>query len=69
MNAMRRVAPHAGSYVSESDFFAEDWQRAHWGDNDARLRAIKTRYDPRGLFVVHHGVGSDDWSADGFVKR
>jgi hypothetical protein len=26
------------------------------------------KYDPDGLFFVHHGVGSEDWSADGFEK-
>jgi hypothetical protein len=26
------------------------------------------RYDPTGLFFVHHGVGSEDWSADGFTR-
>ena len=34
-----------------------------------RLRAVKQRYDPDGLFFVHHGVGSEDWSADGFTRR
>jgi len=69
MNELLRVAPRAGSYVAESDFFGNDWQRAHWGENYARLRRIKDRYDPQGLFVVHHGVGSEDWSADGFTRR
>jgi hypothetical protein len=31
------------------------------------LRAVKDRYDPEGLFFVHHGVGSEDWSPDGFI--
>jgi hypothetical protein len=31
------------------------------------LRAIKEKYDPAGLFVVHHGVGSEEWSSDGFT--
>lgn len=31
-----------------------------------RLRAIKQKYDPSGLFFIHHGVGSEDWSGDGF---
>ena len=35
----------------------------------ARLRAVKDRYDPDGLFFVHHGVGSEDWSPDGFTRR
>jgi hypothetical protein len=29
---------------------------------------VKKKYDPDGLFFVHHGVGSEDWSADGFVR-
>lgn len=65
---LRRIAPGAGSYVSESNYFNADWQQAFWGSNYPRLRAIKDRYDPEGLFFVHHGVGSEDWSADGFVR-
>jgi hypothetical protein len=26
------------------------------------------KYDADGLFFVHHGVGSEDWSADGFTR-
>jgi hypothetical protein len=29
---------------------------------------IKRRYDPAGLFFVRHGVGSEDWSEDGFTR-
>jgi FAD/FMN-containing dehydrogenase len=65
---LRRVAPAPGSYVSESDFFNEHWQEAFWGGHYPRLRAIKARYDPDGLFFVHHGVGSEQWSADGFTR-
>jgi len=57
--ALRRVVRDAGSYVPESDYFETDWGRAFWGEHYARLRAIKSRYDPRGLFTVHHGVGSE----------
>jgi hypothetical protein len=66
---LRKIAPNAGSYVSESNFFNRNWQRDYWGKNYSRLRAIKTKYDPDGLFFVHHGVGSEDWSADGFTRR
>jgi FAD/FMN-containing dehydrogenase len=68
MEALRVVAPAAGAYVNECDYFQPDWQRASWGENYPRLRAIKQRYDPDGLFTVHHGVGSEDWSADGFAR-
>jgi FAD/FMN-containing dehydrogenase len=66
--ALLKVAPLAGSYVSESNYFNPNWSRAFWGRNYPRLQAVKARYDPGGLFFVHHGVGSEVWSADGFVR-
>lgn len=68
MEELVKLAPNAGSYVSESNFFESDWQKSFWGSNYPRLAAIKEQYDPGGLFVVHHGVGSEHWSADGFTR-
>jgi len=69
MAALRKIVPNPGAYVSESNYFEADWQKAFWGTNYARLRAVKDRYDPEGLFFVHHGVGSEDWSPDGVTRR
>jgi FAD/FMN-containing dehydrogenase len=69
MDALRKVAPDAGAYVSESDFFQQRWQDTYWGPNYAKLLKIKQRYDPDGLFTVRHGVGSESWSADGFTRE
>lgn len=66
--AIRTVAPHGGSYVSESDYFNRNWQQAFWGSNYPRLARAKRKYDPNGLFIVHHGVGSEGWSPDGFSR-
>ena len=68
IKALRDAAPNAGAYVNECDYFQPDWQRAFWGENYARLLRVKQRYDPDGLFTVHHGVGSEAWSADGFTR-
>lgn len=68
MNEILRIVPNHGSYVSESSFFEKDWQHAYWGANYERLRKVKKKYDPDGLFFVHNGVGSEDWSGDGFEK-
>ena len=68
MDEIRKLLPRVGSYVWETDFFQPNWQEAFWGENYARLRAVKDKYDPEGLFFLHHGVGSEGWSADGFTR-
>jgi FAD/FMN-containing dehydrogenase len=59
VDTLRGAAGEAGAYLSESDYFQDDWQRAYWGENYERLLTIKRRYDPQNLFRVHHGVGSE----------
>jgi len=56
------------AYVSESDYFQRNWQDAYWGRHYARLARVKREVDPDGLFFVHHGVGSEGWSRDGFTR-
>src|SRR5262249_47748407 len=68
MGELLKIAPDAGAYVSESDFFEASWQKSYWGTNYPRLAAVKKKYDPAGLFFVHHGVGSEAWSGDGFTR-
>jgi FAD/FMN-containing dehydrogenase len=68
MAELRKVVPEPGSYVLETSYFEPNWQRAFWGRNYPRLRAVKKKYDPGGLFIVHRGVGSEDWSADGMSR-
>lgn len=38
------------SYVNYIDANLADWQRAYYGDNLARLRQIKTKFDPDNIF-------------------
>lgn len=33
------------------------------------LAGARRKYDPDGLFFIHHGVGSEAWSADGFTPQ
>ncbi len=68
MNKLLEVVEEPGSYVSESDFFESQWRRSYWGSNYPRLATVKRKYDPDGLFFVHHGVGSEEWSDDGFTR-
>jgi len=45
---------------------AASWERL--SPHYTRLFSIKKKYDPTGLFFTHHGVGSEEWSADGFTR-
>lgn len=60
MKALRLAAPDTGAYVNECDYFQPNWRAAFWGPHYPRLAGVKRRYDPTGLFTVHHGVGGED---------
>ena len=59
MAPLKALAERPASYLSETDYFQDDWQASFWGDHYARLTQVKDRYDPGGLFTVHHGVGTE----------
>ena len=63
-----RVVPSKSAYVSEANYFQEDWQQSYWGSNYERLAAVKKKYDPDGHFFVRNGVGSEGWTPDGFTR-
>jgi hypothetical protein len=58
MAPLNALAERPASYLSETDYFQDDWQVSFWGEHYARLTRVKDRYDPGGLFSVHHGVGT-----------
>jgi FAD/FMN-containing dehydrogenase len=68
MEALKEILPEPAAYVAESNYFEPNWQTSYWGPNYPRLLAVKQKYDPAGLFFVHHGVGSEAWTDDGFAR-
>ena len=69
MAEIRKLVTQPAAYVSESNYFEPRWQEAFWGANYPRLLALKEQVDPDGLFFMHHGPGSERWSADGFTRQ
>ncbi|CAF3507687.1 unnamed protein product [Rotaria sp. Silwood2] len=55
-----------GSYMNEADPNEPDWQERFFGSQIMydRLKSIKQKVDPLGLFVCRSCVGSDDWTED-----
>jgi hypothetical protein len=69
MAPVKALAGRPASYLSEADYFQDDWQASFWGRHYPRLTQVKHRYDPGGLFSVHHGVGTETRNADRSTKR
>ncbi|CAF0958616.1 unnamed protein product [Adineta ricciae] len=56
----------SGAYLNEADPNEVNWQQKFFGTREHynRLKTIKDRVDPNGLFVCNKCVGSDDWTED-----
>ncbi|KAJ7278387.1 FAD-binding domain-containing protein [Mycena rebaudengoi] len=60
--------PNAGAYSNEADGMEPDFMTTFFGPNYAKLSAIKRKYDPKDLFIVTAGVGSERWDQWGICK-
>ncbi|KAJ7203186.1 FAD-binding domain-containing protein [Mycena rebaudengoi] len=64
----RLTGPNAGSYSSEADPLEPEFKTTFYGPNYAKLSTIKHKYDPKGLFIVRAGVGSERWDEWGLCR-
>ncbi|KAJ5735098.1 FAD linked oxidase N-terminal [Penicillium malachiteum] len=58
---LRALSPESGAYMNEGDFRQPDFQEVFYGINYDRLRQIKNKYDPNGIFYAKTAVGSEAW--------
>ncbi|KAL9037646.1 MAG: hypothetical protein Q9214_005608 [Letrouitia sp. 1 TL-2023] len=64
--ALVGVAPNTGAYVNEADPTTPgNWQATFWGANYARLKSLKAKWDPKGVFFCRLCVGFEDWVING----
>ncbi|TWU71201.1 hypothetical protein ED733_002436 [Metarhizium rileyi] len=67
--AIEAATPGGGAYLNEVDPFvyppgSSGWQKAFYGENYAKLRWIKDRWDPESVFYAYTAVGSEHWVTD-----
>ncbi|KAJ0158908.1 putative FAD-linked oxidoreductase [Colletotrichum tanaceti] len=59
--ALKALTPGGGAYLNEADRNEIEFETTFYGNNYAKLKAIKKLYDPLSTFYALTGVGSDDW--------
>ena len=57
-----------GAYVNEADKEDKDWQDSYWGPNYDRLKKLKRKWDPKGVFWCRPCVGSEEWDLEGICR-
>ena len=58
MQPLRDLTPNSGAYWNEASLDEPNWEKTFWGlANYQRLKEIKNKYDPNGMFRVWQGVG------------
>ncbi|KAK0476680.1 FAD-binding domain-containing protein [Armillaria novae-zelandiae] len=66
---LEQIAGSSGAaYSNEADSLEEHFNTTFFGLHYPRLENIKSRYDPKDLFIVAAGVGSDKWDKDGLCR-
>jgi hypothetical protein len=68
VRVLMELEPDMGAYLNEADRNQPDWQKAFWGVNYGRLKAIKKEVDPEGLFTCRPCVGAEEWDDDGVCR-
>lgn len=63
LRLVARYFPHATAYANYQNplngpLVLKDWQHGYWGENYARLREIKSKYDPSDVFTKPFTVGA-----------
>nr|WP_246462887.1 FAD-binding oxidoreductase [Nitrospirillum iridis] len=53
---VRARAKGVGAYQNFPDASLKNWQRDYYGENYAKLRAVKTQVDPKSLFTYGQGI-------------
>lgn len=65
---LQRLEPDMGAYQNEADPYEVNFQHSFFGSNYARLYRIKQQVDPKNLFIVRSGVGSENWDDAGLCR-
>ncbi|KAK4183730.1 hypothetical protein QBC35DRAFT_507454 [Podospora australis] len=59
--ALRDSSTSGATYVNEADPYQPNWQSHFWGSEYPRLKQIRKKWDPLGVFYSIATPGTEDW--------
>ncbi|PKS07232.1 hypothetical protein jhhlp_005834 [Lomentospora prolificans] len=67
--ALRAAGPNGFTYINEADPYQPNWQEHFWGDVYPELRALKKKWDPRGVLYAISTPGTEEWEVIEYGTR
>ncbi|EAQ84293.1 hypothetical protein CHGG_10697 [Chaetomium globosum CBS 148.51] len=59
--ALRQASTSGCTYVNEADPYQRDWQSHFWGAEYPKLKALRWKWDPHGVFYAVSTPGTEGW--------
>lgn len=59
--ALRDVSKSGCTYVNEADPYQDNWQSHFWGSEYPRLKQLRGKWDPKGVFYAMSTPGTEGW--------
>ncbi|KAL2256286.1 hypothetical protein VTK26DRAFT_1897 [Humicola hyalothermophila] len=59
--ALRGASSSGCTYVNEADPYQPNWQSHFWGSEYPKLKALRGKWDPLGIFYAVSTPGTEDW--------
>ncbi|KAH6907005.1 FAD binding domain-containing protein [Coprinopsis sp. MPI-PUGE-AT-0042] len=63
------ASPNGLSYVNEGNLAQPNWQQEYWGSNYPRLKELKAKWDPQGVFYARTTPGTELWEVIDYGRR
>ncbi|KAL2192505.1 hypothetical protein P885DRAFT_72919 [Corynascus similis CBS 632.67] len=60
-DALRQASTSGCTYVNEADPYQPNWQSHFWGSQYPKLKALRKKWDPLGIFYAVSTPGTEDW--------
>ncbi|KAL2265873.1 hypothetical protein VTJ83DRAFT_6973 [Remersonia thermophila] len=67
--ALRSASTSGCTYVNEADPYQPNWQSAFWGSEYPKLRALRFKWDPLGVFYAVSTPGTEKWEVIDYGTR